>query len=252
MADIWTSEDSQAAHPQGWDVFEASVDGKIVLLIERCDEMDIFKDDFKAVEFVKQQAAAGNLLAVKALRLDHECGASTPAAAAIIEFLEGAGFTKSQASSPHEDQTVYLLGDDAGNSLQFNYAPNGLPSLPAWKFCAYKAISGELQSLPLGGAVTPHDIRDMVAQFAASATKPQDAPRLTQANTVEADDDCPFGDVGGPRRQVERCPRCNSADTTVDYGPVDDDECLPEPVKAGKVPAVCGACRHQFYGNWLA
>lgn len=170
MAEIWTSEDSQAAHPQGWDVFEASVDGKIVLLIERCDEMDAFEDDFKAVEFVKQQAAAGNLLAAKALRLDHECGASAPDAAAIIELLEGAGFTKSQASAPHDDQTVYLLADDAGNSLQFNYAPNGLSDLPAWRFRAYKTISGELQSLPLGGAVSPHDIRDMVAQFVSSAT----------------------------------------------------------------------------------
>lgn len=91
----------------------------------------------------------------------------------ILEFLQAAGFAKSQVSAPHDDQTVYLLTDDKGDSLQFNYAPDGLPSLPAWNFCAYKVAGGELRSLPLGGAVAPHDIREMVAQFAA---KPKRSP----------------------------------------------------------------------------
>ncbi len=81
VADAWTKEDSQAAQLQGWDLFEASAEGKIVSLIERCDEMGTFEDDDKALEFVKQQAAAGNPMAAKALRLDHECSASAPAVA---------------------------------------------------------------------------------------------------------------------------------------------------------------------------
>lgn len=72
----WTKEDSKAAQSEGWDLFEASVEGNIVLLIERCDEKDTFEDDVEAIEFVKQQAVAGNSLAAKALRLDYECGAA--------------------------------------------------------------------------------------------------------------------------------------------------------------------------------
>ena len=74
--EAWTNENSVAAQSQGWDLFEVSVEGKIVSLIERCDEMDIFEDDDKAFEFVKQQAASGVQLAAKALRLDHECSAA--------------------------------------------------------------------------------------------------------------------------------------------------------------------------------
>lgn len=79
--EAWTKEDSVTAQSQGWDLFEASVEGKIVSLIERCDEMDTFEDDDKALEFVKQQAAAGDQLATKALRLDHEGSAAASASA---------------------------------------------------------------------------------------------------------------------------------------------------------------------------
>lgn len=82
--------------------------------------------------------------------------------AAILAFLEEAGFAKSQASVPHEDQIVYLRADGKGNALQFNYAPKGLPGLPAWNFCAYVTVGEELQSLPMGGAVRAQDIREMV------------------------------------------------------------------------------------------
>lgn len=73
-ADCWTAEDSAAAHPQGWNLFESSVDidGETQLLIQRCDELEIFDDDFEALEFVKQAAAKGDALAAKALRLDSE------------------------------------------------------------------------------------------------------------------------------------------------------------------------------------
>lgn len=81
MAEVWTKKGSRAAQSQGWDLFAASVEGKIVSLIERCDEMETFEDDDKALDFVKQQAAAGNQVAAKALRLDHECGAAVSAAA---------------------------------------------------------------------------------------------------------------------------------------------------------------------------
>jgi len=79
IVEAWTKEDSMAVKSQGWDLFEASVEGKIVPLIERCDDMSTFEDDYEALEFVKRQAAAGDQLASKALRLDHECKADRAA-----------------------------------------------------------------------------------------------------------------------------------------------------------------------------
>ncbi|WP_341744682.1 hypothetical protein [Azonexus hydrophilus] len=75
--EVWTKEDSAAAVEQGWDVFDASVDGKIVPVIERCDEAGVFADDYEALEFVQKQATEGSLLAAKALRLDHELNAGS-------------------------------------------------------------------------------------------------------------------------------------------------------------------------------
>lgn len=63
----------------------------------------------------------------------------------------------------------------------------------------------------------------------------------------------PFGeedDIDQPRRRPEPCHRCRSSNTTVDYGQVDDDDNLPEPVRGGSIPIVCGDCGHSFYGNW--
>jgi hypothetical protein len=71
-AEVWTEEDSAEAQKQGWDLFEASSDGKVVSLIERCDEQKVFADDDAALAFVQQQAAEGSAIAAKALRLDHE------------------------------------------------------------------------------------------------------------------------------------------------------------------------------------
>ena len=65
------------------------------------------------------------------------------------------------------------------------------------------------------------------------------------------DDDCPFGVAAMPRRRVEPCPNCSSTATSVNYGQVDDDKNLPEPVKAGKLPAYCETCGHQFFGSWI-
>lgn len=72
LAENWTAEDSATAQSQGWDLFEASCGGKIVLLIERCDDSDIFDSDDQAIDHVCARAAEGDELAAKALRLDHE------------------------------------------------------------------------------------------------------------------------------------------------------------------------------------
>lgn len=71
--------------------------------------------------------------------------------------------------------------------------------------------------------------------------------------TIELDDDCPFGygPEAGTSRQVEPCQKCRSTATSVDYGVVDDDNNLPEPVKAGKLPAYCTTCGHHFFGDWV-
>ena len=71
-APAWTDEDSAVAHAQGWGLFRASRDGESVLTIERCDEANVFEDDVHAFEFVKGQAAAGCVVAVRALMLDGE------------------------------------------------------------------------------------------------------------------------------------------------------------------------------------
>ena len=76
--EVWSKEDAAAAQAHGWDLFQAVVDGKFVLLIERCDESGVFADDDKAVEFVRAQAASGDPVAAKALRLDHEISSRTP------------------------------------------------------------------------------------------------------------------------------------------------------------------------------
>ncbi len=72
MSETWTREDSESAVLQGWDVFQASLNGQQVPLIERCDDLAIFEDDMEALKFVKNLAANGDLLAKKALRLDYE------------------------------------------------------------------------------------------------------------------------------------------------------------------------------------
>lgn len=71
-SDNWTAEDSAIAQSQGWDLFKASCGGLIVLLIERCDDREIFADDDQAIEHVRARAAEGDEVAAKALRLDHE------------------------------------------------------------------------------------------------------------------------------------------------------------------------------------
>ncbi|MBP8694571.1 MAG: hypothetical protein KBH35_03080 [Bifidobacterium sp.] len=78
VPEVWSKEDSAAAQAHGWDLFQAQVDGKLVLLIERCDDSATFADDDKAVEFVRAQASSGDPVAAKALRLDHEISSRTP------------------------------------------------------------------------------------------------------------------------------------------------------------------------------
>ena len=78
VPEVWSKEDSAAAQAHGWDLFQAQVDGKLVLLIERCDDSATFADDDKAVEFVRAQATNGDPVAAKALRLDHEITSRTP------------------------------------------------------------------------------------------------------------------------------------------------------------------------------
>ena len=75
--EVWTKEDAAAAQAYGWDLFQAQVDGKLILLIERCDDSATFADDDKAVEFVRAQACSGDPVAAKALRLDHEISSRT-------------------------------------------------------------------------------------------------------------------------------------------------------------------------------
>lgn len=65
----WSAEDSAAAMKQGWDVFEIDGNGE-KLAIQRCDDSGVFKEDLAAVAFVKRQAAQGDALAAKAVRLD--------------------------------------------------------------------------------------------------------------------------------------------------------------------------------------
>ncbi len=77
VPEVWTKEDSAAAQAHGWDLFQAQEDGKLVLLIERCDDSATFADDDKAVEFVRAQASSGDPVAAKALRLDHEISSRT-------------------------------------------------------------------------------------------------------------------------------------------------------------------------------
>lgn len=63
----WTTEDSQLAVKQGWDLF---VIHGCRWDIEKDDREDIFPDDLAAIEFLKKAATGGDALAVKALRLD--------------------------------------------------------------------------------------------------------------------------------------------------------------------------------------
>jgi len=108
MAEIWTKEDSQTARSQGWDVFDAFRQSDVVQLIERCDEMDVFEDDLKAIEFVKQQAAEGSPLASKALHLDRghrtlrgELISSTRAATANTSSLTESSHRTNRKHSMH-------------------------------------------------------------------------------------------------------------------------------------------------------
>jgi len=64
----WTTADSQAADRHGWNVFnldESRGRGEI----QRDDETDWFATDEEAIEFVRQQAKEGDVVAVKALKL---------------------------------------------------------------------------------------------------------------------------------------------------------------------------------------
>ncbi|MBK5051706.1 hypothetical protein IQ289_25325 [Burkholderia sp. R-70006] len=64
---VWTAGDCQAADRDGWNLFD--VDGSGYHEIQRDDEANRFASDAEAIEFVQQQAKAGDAVAVKALKI---------------------------------------------------------------------------------------------------------------------------------------------------------------------------------------
>ncbi len=70
---LWTADNSLESSALGWDMFVTQLPGceSPVLLIRRDDDAGIFADDMEAFQFVVQQAASGNHLALKALNLNH-------------------------------------------------------------------------------------------------------------------------------------------------------------------------------------
>jgi len=93
LTPCWSKEDSAAAQEQGWDLFATSSEGKGVSSIQRHDEAELFESDNQAVEFVRAQAAAGNPLAIKALRLDNELQPDASAEAQTEGSNQPIGYT---------------------------------------------------------------------------------------------------------------------------------------------------------------
>lgn len=68
MTEAWSTENAHAAQLQGWNLFEIW-DNRLELMIQKVDDLPIFKTDDDARRFVAAKAQAGDKLAKRAVEL---------------------------------------------------------------------------------------------------------------------------------------------------------------------------------------
>lgn len=145
----WTKKDSETAQLQGWGIFEASLTEKPAMRIGHT-MMEVFADDDAALAFVQERAAAGDPLAIKALKLDAELRQRGESAES------GQFFNAGNQSTIGDLMMADILGGEAEGEgpewtwvqrhASFSHIRNGEDGI--WEFLLNMSRSFEVESIP--------------------------------------------------------------------------------------------------------
>lgn len=144
----WTTQDSEAALAQGWDVFDCDVERQL----QRHDESKIFPDDCAAAAFVKAQALKGDVLAIKAITHLIEWNSPDIQKFGLVEpkivspvaktSTEAEGHLKTRATALAKALTKYNVSLKHGQVLTLLARVEGYKSFSALKASLTRDVPG--------------------------------------------------------------------------------------------------------------
>lgn len=133
----WTSADCQTAAKQGWNLFNLD-DSLERGEIQADDEAGRFATDDDAIEFVRQQATAGDVVAAKALKL-HELGA--------LDLAQDRELHGSNDSGESQECHPYVVEVKIGEAIPYCPFEKNFPTLEDAEAAAIELLNDEKDAL---------------------------------------------------------------------------------------------------------